>query len=325
MTLELASAAAALPDPVGPGSTPDQVAAAWLAGHREPTRSAYRRDLKQWADWLNTISIHPFQARRVHVDTWTAQLEHQGRRPATIARKLAAVAGYYAYAVDEQATDHTPCLRARRPKTDQDDIPRLGLDTPELQALLQTAAASSRRDHALVTLLALNGPRISSILQATTADISHQRGHTTLTIRRKGGKRQTLPLAPRTVDALLAYTGPLNRYTTPEPLFATSTGQPLDRQAAWKIIRQLAKTAGINKPISPHSLRHTFVTQALDAGATLRDVQDAAGHADPKTTRRYDRGRHSLDRHPTYALAAQLPPLDAEAQNDDGPAETGPS
>jgi hypothetical protein len=66
MTLELASAAAALPDPVGPGSTPDQVAAAWLAGHREPTRSAYRRDLKQWADWLNTISIHPRPPARDH-------------------------------------------------------------------------------------------------------------------------------------------------------------------------------------------------------------------------------------------------------------------
>ena len=68
----------------------------------------------------------------------------------------------------------------------------------------------------------------------------------------------------------------------------------------------MARAAGITKPISPHSLRHSFVTAALDAGASLRAVQDAAGHADPRTTRHYDRARHSLDRHPTYAVAAHV-------------------
>jgi integrase/recombinase XerD len=80
----------------------------------------------------------------------------------------------------------------------------------------------------------------------------------------------------------------------------------MDRQTAGKVIRRLARQAGADKRVSPHSLRHTFVTAALDAGASLRDVQDAAGHADPRTTRRYDRGRHNLDRHPTYAVASRL-------------------
>jgi site-specific recombinase XerD len=79
----------------------------------------------------------------------------------------------------------------------------------------------------------------------------------------------------------------------------------MDRHAVWRLLRRLAATAVPDKAgsLHPHDLRHAFVTLALDTGASLRDVQDAAGHADPRTTRRYDRARHNLDRHPTYALA----------------------
>jgi site-specific recombinase XerD len=73
-----------------------------------------------------------------------------------------------------------------------------------------------------------------------------------------------------------------------------------------RIVHRLARATGIAKAVSPHSLRHTFVTLALDAGASLRDVQDSAGHADPRTTRRYDRGRHSLDRFAGYHIAAYV-------------------
>lgn len=74
------------------------------------------------------------------------------------------------------------------------------------------------------------------------------------------------------------------------------------------MVRRLARDAGLDcvDRLSPHSLRHAFVTLALDAGVSLRDVQDAAGHADPRTTRRYDRARHNLDRAATYAVAAYL-------------------
>ena len=80
----------------------------------------------------------------------------------------------------------------------------------------------------------------------------------------------------------------------------------MDRHAALKVVRRLARTASIEHTVSPHSLRHGFVTAALDAGVPLRDVQDAAGHADPRTTRRYDRGRHSLDRAATYTVASYI-------------------
>jgi len=80
----------------------------------------------------------------------------------------------------------------------------------------------------------------------------------------------------------------------------------MDRSAADRTVKRLARRAGITKRISPHSLRHYFITAELDAGVPLRDVQEAASHADPPTTMPYDRGRQSLDRHATYVVAAFL-------------------
>ena len=80
----------------------------------------------------------------------------------------------------------------------------------------------------------------------------------------------------------------------------------MDRHCASRIVRRVARRAGVDKPIGPHTLRHAFITAALDAGIPLRDVQEAASHADPRTAMRYDRARKNLDRHPNYILAAYM-------------------
>jgi integrase len=118
-----------------------------------------------------------------------------------------------------------------------------------------------------------------------------------LRIVRKGGKHVTIPLAPRTARALDLYVGE----RVQGAIFVTAAGGRMDRSAADRTVKRLARRARITKRISPHSLRHThsFITAALDAGVPLRDVQEAASHADPRTMMRYDRGRQSLDRHAT--------------------------
>jgi integrase len=158
-------------------------------------------------------------------------------------------------------------------------------------SLLVAAGLAAPGEHALISLLALNGLRVS---EATGADIEHlglERGHRTLTITRKGGKIVTIPLAPRTTRAIDLAIGE----RTEGPVFLAADGRRLDRHSAGRIVRRTARHARIGKAVTPHTLRHAFITAALDAGVPLRDVQEAASHADPRTTMRYDRARGSLD------------------------------
>jgi site-specific recombinase XerD len=156
----------------------------------------------------------------------------------------------------------------------------------------------------LVLLLGLNGLRITGGLSIDVADLGTERGHRVVRIVRKGGKQATVPLAPRTADAIDNYLAGRDS----GPLFVTATGKRWNRSEAWRTLRRLAREAVPGKATSlhPHDLRHAFVTLSLDAGAALHDVQDAAGHADPRTTQRYNRARHNLDKHPTYALAGMI-------------------
>ena len=142
----------------------------------------------------------------------------------------------------------------------------------------------------------LNGLRISEALNSDIEHLGLERGHRTLTITRKSGKIVTIPLAPRTARAINLCVGEREE----GPIFLNRDGtRRLDRHAATRIVKRLARRAGIEKTISPHSLRHSFITAALDAGVALRDVQEAASHADPRKTMPNDRARRSLDRHAT--------------------------
>jgi integrase len=154
------------------------------------------------------------------------------------------------------------------------------LDRNELGALLVAAGLGPPVEHALISLLALNGLRVS---EATGADIEHlglERGHRTLAITRKGGKVVTIPLAPRTARAIDLAIGE----RTDGPVFLTGDGRRLDRHGAGRLVRKVARRAGIGKAVTPHTPRHAFITAALDAGVPVRDVQEAASHADPRTT-----------------------------------------
>ena len=112
----------------------------------------------------------------------------------------------------------------------------------------------------------------------------------------------TVPLAPGTARAMDLAVGE----RCEGPIFVGADGRRIDRHAAGRIVRRIARRAGIAKRVGPHTLRHAFITAALDAGVPLRDVQEAASHADPRTTMRYDRARVSLDRHATYIVATFL-------------------
>jgi site-specific recombinase XerD len=283
-------------------SPPEELAlAGFLAGYSGLTLEAYRLDLRQFVAWCTERELTLFCVRRADIERFGRHLEALGRARATVGRRLCTITCFYRYAEQEVLIERSPAAHVRRPRLDYESH-AVGLDRNEVGALLVAAGLAGARDHALISLLALNGLRVS---EATGADIERlalQRGHRTLTILRKGGKTVTIPMAPRTARAIDLAVGERSE----GPIFLGADAGRLDRHAAGRIVRRLARKAGITKKVGPHTLRHAFITAALDAGVPLRDVQEAASHADPRTTMRYDRGRVSLDRHATYVVSAFL-------------------
>jgi site-specific recombinase XerD len=275
--------------------------AGFLAGYSGLTREAYTLDLRQYVSWCTEHRVSVFGARRSDIESFGRHLETLGRARATIARRLCTVSCFYRYAEEEGLIAVSPAVHVRRPRLDYESH-GTGLDRNEVGAMLVAAGLAGARDHALISLLALNGLRVSEATGANIEALGLERGHRTLTIHRKGGKIVTIPLAPRTARAIDLAVGE----RCEGPIFLSNDGERLDRHAAGRIVRRIARRAGISKRVGPHTLRHAFITAALDAGVPLRDVQEAASHADTRTTMRYDRARVSLDRHATYIVATFL-------------------
>ena len=202
--------------------------AGYLAGYRGLTREAYALDLRQFTTWCRARSVALFAVRRAGIEGFARDLEARGRARATVTRRLSTIAGFYRYAVEGELLDHSPAAHVRRPRVDYESH-AAALDRNELGALLVTAGLGPPTDHALISLLALNGLRVS---EAASADIEHlglERGHRTLTVTRKGGKVVTIPLAPRTARAIdLAIGEPHRRAGIPGRRRATA-GPPRRR------------------------------------------------------------------------------------------------
>jgi integrase/recombinase XerD len=231
---------------------PERLAlAGFLAGYRGLTREAYALDLRQFTTWCRARSRGLLAVRRADIESFAREPEARGRARATVTRRLCTIAGFYRYAVEEELLDHSPAAHVRRPRVDYESH-AAALDRNELGALLVAAGLGPPAEHALISLLALNGLRVS---EATGADIEHlglERGHRTLTITGKGGKVVTIPLAPRTARAIDLAVGE----HTGEPVFLAADGRRLDRHGAGRIVRKTAGRAGIGKAVTPHTLRH---------------------------------------------------------------------
>ena len=152
----------------------------------------------------------------------------------------------------------------------------------------------------MIIMLGLLGLRVTEACDVRIQDIHGlERGQRTLTLVGKGRKPAPIPLPAAVAEVMDAAAG--DRIAG--PLLLRADGKQMDRNAAARVVVRLAKKAGIKKHLSPHSLRHAFVTACLDAGVPLRDVQIAARHSDPRMTTRYDRARGNLDRHANYIVA----------------------
>ena len=278
--------------------------AAYLGRYRGQTRLHTESDLHVFLRWCAEHHLEPLAAVRVDIERYVRWLQDVGcYQPSTVSRRLSVVVGFYRVCVIDQILAHSPADYVRRP-TVPAESPTLGLGHLQFEALLTTARLSANvNDFALVALLGLLGLRIFEACGASIDDLREEHGHRVLRVRGKGGKVVLVPLPPAVARAIDRAVGE----RTDGPVLRNMIGGRMDRHAATRRLKHLAATAGIRMPrMHPHMLRHTFVTTMLDAGVSLRDVQIAARHADPRTTMRYDRARKNLDRHPNYILAAYM-------------------
>lgn len=274
-------------------------AAGFLARYGGLTRSNYTGHLRLWFQWCADHGVPVLEAKRAHIELFARHLEEErGLKRSTVAGRLSTVVGFYRFAWLDGVIEHSPAAHVRRPKVEYASSTDY-LTRTELADVI-SAAEARPMDLALVCLLGLNGLRVS---EATGIDIEHlgfDHGYHVVQITRKGGAAATVPLSPRTSWAVQAIVA--GRSTG--PLLLTRTGSRMNRKAASRVVKRLARQVGIKKRIHPHSFRHSFVTLSLDAGVPQRDVQAAAGHKSSHMTAYYDRNRESVHRHATHALSA---------------------
>jgi integrase/recombinase XerD len=307
-------------------ATYDAFTEEWLKNRRfsENTRDGYRRDVKQWLDWCEDNDLDPRAALFTDVNAWGRELESsddgsKALSAATVHRKMCAVSSWYGFLVKLGAMPANPAAVADRPHVDSDYSPTVSFTHDEARGMLEAAAAGGDPIGEVGPLLAAwmvgMGTRAT---ETTLIDLSHlgyDRGHRVVQmVHTKGGRRKRRTIPPTLNDLLgryLEYRAGQAGCTVEElagALFVDAKGRPLDRHALFRFVRRLARAAGLPNAdkITPHSFRHAWNAIARSRGADLEHRQDAMGHRDPRTTRRYDRTGSALENDPSMLVAAAV-------------------
>lgn len=274
----------------------------WLQvqkGHSEATTRAYRTDLLQFEEFLATHKASltcPTSITKRHIQQFLAELFRAQAAKSSMARKLAAVRAYFRYAVRMRYISVNPADGVRNPRQPSVHPPMLNvdqafalLDTPPQATLPAHNKVLHCRDIALAELLYGSGLRISEAVSLNVDDVVPRSA--LVRVMGKGRKERLAPLSDTCVQALTAWLAQRAAVAQPaeQALFVGARGARLDRRQAARIIEGLCALAGISAPVSPHSLRHSFATHLLEAGADLRVVQELLGHSRLATTQRYTR------------------------------------
>lgn len=261
-------------------------------GLSQNTILAYLRDLEQYRSFLEKYhSIKNVRKiEKKHVEAYLKTLKNKQLSSKSSSRKLTAIKGFHQFLYIEKETDNNPAIEIESPKTIK-TLPQV-LSVDEVVKLLQAIQGDdplALRNQALLELIYGSGLRVSELLDLKIQDIHLTAGH--VRVIGKGNKEREVPLGELSVIALRQYlTKARNKLTinsTVDYLFVNQYGQRLSRQGFFKLLKKLAQNAGINKEVSPHTLRHSFATHLLEAGVDLRTLQSLLGHEDIQTTQIY--------------------------------------
>lgn len=257
------------------------------------TIESYKRDLiKYMAFLVEKESISDWaDVQRTAITKFLYYLKDSGKASATLARQTASLRSFHQFLLREQVVTSDPSHHVGIPKLER-RLPKV-LTLEDVEALLnarETQTAYGIRNNAMLEVLYATGIRVSELVSLNLEDV-----HITMGFLRclgKGNKERIIPLGELAVKAVESYIsdgrpGLLKKGPKEDALFLNHHGKRLSRQGFWKILKKLSQQAGIEKPMSPHTLRHSFATHLLENGADLRAVQEMLGHSDISTTQIY--------------------------------------
>jgi len=265
-------------------------------GLARSTMQAYRSDLSGFSRWLKAQGNNLCTAGGEDIQMYLASRLQKGTRASSVARILSAIRLFYRYAKRHALRGDDPCAQVITPKPSR-HLPTV-LNEQETETLLNTpdvGTPKGLRDRAMLELLYACGLRVSELVSLKQGQINMKTG--VLRLVGKGMKERLVPFGECATDWLERYlreSRPLLLEGRPqtEDLFVTRQGRAMSRQAFWQMLRRMTQKAGITKPLTPHTLRHTFATHLLNHGADLRVVQMLLGHSDLATTQIYTHVAH---------------------------------
>ncbi|RPJ45552.1 MAG: site-specific tyrosine recombinase XerD [Betaproteobacteria bacterium] len=266
--------------------------ALWLEdGLARNTLDSYRRDLQQFAAWLESRSgMDLLDADPAAIQDYLAHKFRTKARASTAARLLSTLKRFYRNAIRRNVLKTDPTLRIDTPKLPR-ALPKT-LTEADVESLLAAPELSQPlgvRDRAMLEVLYASGLRVSELVTLKVPQISRDMG--VVRVLGKGSKERLVPLGEEALSWLERYLREarplLLNGRASDALFVTSRAAVMTRQAFWHLLKRYALQAGLNKPISPHTLRHAFATHLLNHGADLRVVQLLLGHSDISTTQIY--------------------------------------
>jgi integrase/recombinase XerD len=279
----------------------------WLAGQLSPhTRRAYKQDVAHFVATMGIRSADELKhVNRAVVIAWQNVMKQRGEQPRTIRRRLSALSSLFTHLVEHRAAGENPVRDIKRPRVNRRQGTTRAFSTREARLILDapdSAALRGLRDRAILSVGLQAGPRRSEIASLLVKDFHTNAGYKSLHFIRKGGEDLSLALNPQTAQRVEEYLaaaghgddlpGPLFRPVMKDKPRLPHKSEPrrhLHPEAVDRILRKYAEMVGLDVGYSAHSMRATFITTALDKGASLEDVQRDAGHADPSTTMQYDR------------------------------------
>jgi integrase/recombinase XerD len=256
------------------------------------TLESYERDLTKFIGHLKESGTDSLRdTEKTHISGYIAKLRKAGKAPATISRNIVSIRAFFQFLLREGMIGKDPSVHLEAPRLEK-RLPKV-MTMHEVELLLDapsTSTPNGMRDKAMLEVLYATGIRVSELISLSTDDVHLGLGYVRCV--GKGSKERIIPLgriAAQTLDQYLK----TSRHKLLKPgksenaLFVNHLGTRMTRQGFWKIIKKYAAQSGIQKEITPHTLRHSFATHLLENGADLRSVQEMLGHADIATTQIY--------------------------------------